>query len=679
VKKVKARFPNRRTTLCLLSTFLVTSLLIGNVVLGPVQATTLQEEEMSEAVSLTYNNANDDLPASVVYNNTLYLVWESNRDQNKELYLKTFDGNGWSPIFRITENEAEDGGPALVVYNGLLYLFWHSRRDDSRRDVYYKTYNGEQWSEAIAAVENAGVVDDFADVAVYNNKLYLAWTSGRTGYYDLYYKTFNGSSWSMDIRLTDDPDPDLHPALESFDGKLFLEWHSYGYGADSWEKVWKTFDGIEWSNIKSITNNQAIDEGPGDLEVYQQKLYLSFSSDRDNDKEIYYTVYSDGNWSSVKRITDNPAQEWHSSLTVFNDTLYVFFQSDRESNNDIYYKVFGEIPPPTQPTLPTADFTWTPYAPVVNETVLFDASVSSEGWNGSHWDPIVSYQWDFGDNNTATGETVTHTFDEVGNYTVRLNVTDSRGVWDIEEKEIAILADPSTDMHVSLESSTSYVGFKVAINGNLTNNEEGVSGAPILLSYSVTGGDSWNEITLVYTTNEGTFSAIWLPSATGCYLVKASWAGNSTFLESNTVVSLSVIGVEDEKVFSVTSNSTLTQLAFNSTDRVLVFSVSGASGTAGYTRISMAKTLIGNEEQLKVYFDGNQVNFTSQETEDAFQIIFTYYHSTHKVVVTLGSVPSSPPQLITPLSLVLLATGLAIVATLSVWRIRKGTPSKNIR
>lgn len=230
----------------------------------------------------------------------------------------------------------------------------------------------------------------------------------------------------------------------------------------------------------------------------------------------------------------------------------------------------------------------------------------------------------------------------------------------------------TSNMQLSLESSISYVGFKVAINGNLTNNEEGVSGAPILLSYSVTGGDSWNEITLVYTTDEGKFSAIWLPSATGCYLVKASWAGNSTFLESNTVVSLSVIGVEEEKVFSVTSNSTLTQLAFNSTERVLVFSVSGPSGTAGHTKISIAKTLIGNEEQLKVYLDGTQVNFTSQETEDAFQIIFTYYHSTHKVVVTLGSVPSSPPQLITLLSLVLLATGLAVINALSVWRIRKG-------
>jgi hypothetical protein len=666
---MKTRFSHRGITLCLLSTFLVASLLIGNIVFAFAQTTGFPEEGLSQAVSLTSDSGNDDLHASVVYKGTLYLVWESTRDQNKELYMKTFDGYSWSPDIQITENEGEDGGPALVIYNNLLYLFWHSTRDDSRRDVYYMTYDGEQWSEATAAFENIGVVDDFTDVTVYNGILYLAWTSGRTGFYDLYYKMFDGSSWSTDIQLTDDPDPDLHPALESFDGKLFVQWHSYGYGADSWEILWKTFDGTEWSNITSITSNQAIDEGPGDLEVYQQNLYLSFSSDRDGDKEIYYTVYSNGAWSNVRKITDNPAQEWHSSLTVFNDKLYVFFQSDRKSNNDIYYKIFGEMP--TQPTLPTADFTWTPYTPSANETVIFDASSSLEGWNGANWEPIVSYQWDFGNQTNSTGKTVTHTFDESGRHIVRLNITDSRGMQDVREKEITVIADPHTTMHVSLESSTSYVGFRVAINGNLTSNEEAVSGAPVVLSYSVTGGNSWNDITLVYTTAKGNFSAIWLPSATGNYLVKASWAGNSTFLESSTVVSLSVIGVEEEKVFSVTSNSTVTQFSFNSTDRALAFSVTGPSGTAGYTKISMAKTLMENEEQIKVYLDGNQVNFTSQETEDAYQIIFAYHHSTHKVVVTLGSVPSGSPQLITPLNLILLTTALATITALTVWKLRK--------
>ncbi|MFQ6115951.1 MAG: PQQ-binding-like beta-propeller repeat protein, partial [bacterium] len=82
-----------------------------------------------------------------------------------------------------------------------------------------------------------------------------------------------------------------------------------------------------------------------------------------------------------------------------------------------------------------------------------------------------------------------------------------------------------TDLSISLSSSTSYIAFKVEIRGNLTSNEIGVTEASILLSYSVTGGQSWNDITLVNTSADGSYFAIWMPPATGNYLVRASWTG----------------------------------------------------------------------------------------------------------------------------------------------------------
>ncbi|RYZ99472.1 MAG: PKD domain-containing protein [Sphingobacteriaceae bacterium] len=43
---------------------------------------------------------------------------------------------------------------------------------------------------------------------------------------------------------------------------------------------------------------------------------------------------------------------------------------------------------------------------------------------------ILSYQWNFGDGNTATGQTVNHTYHNSGNYTVRLIITDAAGCKD---------------------------------------------------------------------------------------------------------------------------------------------------------------------------------------------------------------------------------------------------------
>jgi len=83
---------------------------------------------------------------------------------------------------------------------------------------------------------------------------------------------------------------------------------------------------------------------------------------------------------------------------------------------------------------PTACFTWAPSLPKVGESVTFDASASTP--NGGI---ILNYEWNFGDGETATGKTVTHTYTNSGTYTVTLNVTDSEGLWDTEQKQIQVV------------------------------------------------------------------------------------------------------------------------------------------------------------------------------------------------------------------------------------------------
>lgn len=64
-----------------------------------------------------------------------------------------------------------------------------------------------------------------------------------------------------------------------------------------------------------------------------------------------------------------------------------------------------------------------------DQTVTIGTSVSLDGSASRDTDgSIVSYEWDFGDGAKSTGEMVTHTYSEVGTYTVTLTVTDNRGI-----------------------------------------------------------------------------------------------------------------------------------------------------------------------------------------------------------------------------------------------------------
>src|SRR5688500_4337870 len=131
------------------------------------------------------------------------------------------------------------------------------------------------------------------------------------------------------------------------------------------------------------------------------------------------------------------------------------------------------IPPgvilPTNPNL-TPAFTATPENPEVMQVVSFDASATTN--NGTSCNTACTFAWDFGDGTTATGIAVTHQFRRVGNFAVRLTVTDARGAQAFALKTLTV--DPGEPPSASFTTSPSNPG----VNQDIFFNATGSTPAP---------------------------------------------------------------------------------------------------------------------------------------------------------------------------------------------------------
>jgi uncharacterized repeat protein (TIGR02543 family) len=231
---------------------------------------------------------------------------------------------------------------------------------------------------------------------------------------------------------------------------------------------------------------------------------------------------------------------------------------------------------------------------------------------------------------------------------------------------------PVPNLSFYCTSSTTTSGFRVQIQGALVYNLTGLSGSGITFSYSANGGSTWHDLAYLITGDDGVFSAVWMPSASGNYVVKGVWLGDDAYARTSSTVNFAVAPSENqaENVFSVSSNSTLSSLVFDSTKNQLSFTVSGPSGTSGYLQACIPKTLIPVVANLRVTLDGVDVPYQTFSQGSVWLITIQYSHSSHSVIMSLNDQDYIPPtqagQTIEPQGLPTVTILTAVVVALVV-------------
>jgi len=277
--------------------------------------------------------------------------------------------------------------------------FWLVKTDTKGEEQWNTTYGGYSDDRANSLQQThdggyiiAGVTNSFG--ASHLDFLLVKTDSNGT---EQWYRTFGG------LGLEFNPSVRLSPG-----GGYILGGKTFSFDdADYWLIKTDEDGNVQWDRTF---------EGHG-LDSFQQTPDGGYMINGD-----FYDPSSNMVQKALIKIDSNGNEQW--DIRIAGDRLDSVLQTGNggyilagtKDSKLLLVKLMAERP------APTAQFTYDPGNPVANQSITFDASASFDPYGN-----ITYYQWDMGDGSyvNTTQRTVTHSYDEGGNYIVGLTVTGS--------------------------------------------------------------------------------------------------------------------------------------------------------------------------------------------------------------------------------------------------------------
>ena len=240
--------------------------------------------------------------------------------------------------------------------------------------------------------------------------------------------------------------------------------------------------------------------------------------------------------------------------------------------------------------------------------------------------------------------------------------------------------DYPTTLSINTECASTTAGSAVNVFGTLSDsNNTALQNKTIILSYTFPGLDSWIPISSAQTDEQGNYNIQWINSASGTFTLRTEWGGDGANAYVSNTTTLNFLPIENESTFVIESNSTVNGLEFNNGTSTLSFNVTGPSGTTGYVRATIPKSMLADGEALQAFIDGSPLNYTLTGTADSWIFTFSYHHSTHQISMHLVSnAQVTEPAQAQPQGSGMLLIGLIIlfaiiltVGTISLLRFRR--------
>ncbi len=257
---------------------------------------------------------------SASFGGIVHVVWYDTRSENTQIYYKRSQDYGitWADEICLTNTtgKAENPGVSIAgVMNPVTHIVWDDDRDGNK-EIYYKrsTDWGVTWSEDIRLTNapDSSVQSTIHGCVCCGADVRIVWVDKRNGNTDIYYKysADNGITWSEDIQVTDNQSSQLNPSLAFCRSLVQVVWTDFRTGrAEIWGRR-STDCGITWQLENCLSDQTLYWAAFPTIAHVDSSLHLAWLAQADSTKDPHFDIF-------YKRTTDLGAT-WQPDIRLTN-------------------------------------------------------------------------------------------------------------------------------------------------------------------------------------------------------------------------------------------------------------------------------------------------------------------------------------------------------------------------
>jgi hypothetical protein len=371
-------------------------------------------------------------------------------DSGDTVTYDIYFGSASSPPKVVSNQSGTSYDPDTMNYNTKYYwkiVAWDNHEASKTGPIWDFTTGGDEPNDPPNVPSNPNPANHSAGVDLNAD---LSWISGDpdsgdTVTYDIYFGTSSNPPLYKSNHDSDSYDPGVMISNTTYYWRIVSK---DNHGASKTGPIWD-FTTVFFNQPPNTPSNPIPSNDLANVDI---NANLGWTGDDPDNDPVTYDVYFGTTSPPEIKISNHSSTSYNPGTMNYNTKYYwkiiAWDNHGNSSTGPIWSFTTGAQSPggggpgggsPFIPPnkVPIADASASENSGLVNTAVTFNASYSYDE-DGE----ITNYTWDFGDSSYGYSILTTHIYEKMGIYTVKLTVTDDKGVSDTDSFEI-IISQPS--------------------------------------------------------------------------------------------------------------------------------------------------------------------------------------------------------------------------------------------